>query len=69
MIATLRYTLPEERDEHAAALAGMDALAALRAIDAHLRTATKHGDFDAPTRAALQAVRDLLREECEGLPL
>ena len=69
MIATLRYTLPEERVDHAAALAGMDALNALRAIDAHLRSAIKHGDFDEPTRAALQEVRTVLREECEGLPL
>jgi DNA-binding GntR family transcriptional regulator len=69
MIATLRYTLPEERAEHAAALAGMDALGALAAIDTHLRNAIKHGEHSAETTAALQAVRDLLHAECEGLPL
>jgi hypothetical protein len=69
MIATLRYTLPEEREEHAAALAGMGALEALRTIDEHLRGTIKHGEHSDETRAALQAVRDLLRVECEGLPL
>lgn len=44
MIATLRFTLPDEQAEYDAARLGSEALATLWKIDQHCRTLLKHGE-------------------------
>lgn len=43
MKATLTFQLPEEREEHEAAIHAMDYRIAIRALDERLRHAAKHG--------------------------
>ena len=61
--ATLSFRLPEETQEHMAALKAGELVGALREVDQHLRKALKYGDHSDEVRAALQEVRDLLPHE------
>lgn len=62
--AILCFKLPQERNEHLAALHGLDFFLAVSAFDEWLRVEIKHGtQYD---RAALQAARDCLREYLNG---
>jgi len=62
MNATLSFQLPDERDEHKAALEGVEWKSVARLLDQVLRDQLKHGHkFETPSDA-LQATRDKLHE-------
>ncbi len=67
-VATLTYQLPEEREEHAAALAGQAALACLDAVEEHIRQRIKHGEIGGEAARELEAVRAVLHEWADDLP-
>lgn len=70
-VATLTYQLPEEREEHAAALAGAGAIAAIHAVLEHARSRLKYGDLGPEATAEVEALRRLLYDEVRerGLPV
>lgn len=67
--ATLTYDLADPDDEraHRYALAGRDALIALERIRENIRTQIKYGDPSDETRAALEAMRELIPHELVDL--
>lgn len=62
-VAKLIYRLPEEREEHAAAMAGVGALAAIGAVLEHIRQRLKYGDLPPGAMAELEGVRRVLLDE------
>lgn len=60
MNATLTFTLPDDTEAHALALAGHDLGTALNEIAQHLRNRLKHGDLSDAQRVELERVRDLI---------
>jgi len=69
-IATLRFTLPDEDDEHRHALHGATYAAILLDLDNYLRGRLKYEEgLPEVACEALQATRDWLTGECEGLDL
>lgn len=67
MIIRLEFG-PDESYEARAAIAGVQALAALSALDGRLRNAIKYEDHGPEARAAFETARAWLTEEREGLP-
>lgn len=61
MIATLKFKLPEDKDEHRMALAGADAHIVLYELDTFLRGKLKYTEEET---IGLQEMRDLLHEYC-----
>ena len=60
MRATLEFNLPEDQEEHRYALAGVDLVAAIRALDADLRTLEKHGIRGSSASAIRQRLAAIL---------
>lgn len=58
--ATLSFTLPEETDEHRAALQGGDLLCAVRAFETYLRQTIKHAGLPEREIALLYDVQTKL---------
>ena len=56
-IATLRFTLPEERGEFLAAQQGQEAKAALWQIDQYCRSLLKHGQPTPEERRLAEEIR------------
>lgn len=67
----LEFNLPEEREEHQVAVNASAYRSALSSLDVYLRSQIKYAPDDTPKEVieALQAVRDKLHEELDGLPL
>jgi len=63
MIATFRFTLPDEQSEYDAARLGSQALATLWAIDQKCRNRIKHGEPTADEVHALEAIRAIIPAE------
>jgi hypothetical protein len=61
--ASLTFDLPEEQTEFSAAVQGQDARILLWEIDQHCRNTIKHTDPPAEVRAALEAIRELIRQD------
>ena len=67
--ATLTFTLPEESEEHADALHGGEYRRVLRDLDINLRARLKYETLEPLIAQTLQALRDWIREDLDGLPL
>ena len=63
MIATLRYSLPDEQAEFDAARLGSEAMQVLWQIDQTCRSALKHGTPTHAEARLLQQIRDLIPGE------
>lgn len=63
MKVTVEFDLPSEWDDLRQHLSGTDAISVIWAIDNHLRSIIKHGP-GGHVGDALQAVRDLLHQQC-----
>jgi hypothetical protein len=61
--ASLTFDLPEERAEFSAAVQGQDARILLWEIDQHCRNTIKYTDQPAAVRAALEEIRELIRQD------
>ena len=59
---TLRFRLPDEQPELAAAMQGGDAKAAIWAVDQYCRGVLKHGEPSEHVRFHIEHIRNLLRE-------
>ena len=68
MQGVLNFSLPDERQEFDMALHGADYCAALSELDQFLQNALEYGHKFDSADAALQAVRDQLHEELDGIP-
>ena len=68
MKATITFDLPDERQEHDMAIHGADYHAAIWELDQFLRDALKYGHQYKTADDALEAVRNRLHEELEGVP-
>lgn len=64
MRVSIRFDLPEESDEHRAALQGADLKSAIEEFDAHLREKIKHSDED--DCEIYDAIHDTLHELLDG---
>lgn len=64
MRAILQFELPDEEYQFMCAEQGARATLVLSRIDQELRNRIKHGDDSGPVKAALQEIRDMLRQEC-----
>jgi hypothetical protein len=60
MKVTMRFDLPEEDDEHKAALHGQDYKNVLESIDHYLRGQMKHGGLGEAEYAAFEDIRGKL---------
>ena len=60
MIATLRFMLPEDRDEFDVAVHGGDWREAMREVTEELRTKIKHGDLSEDDARIFTEVRDMI---------
>lgn len=68
MKATLSFYLPEEREEHAAAVRAMDYKIAIEQISAFVRLKLKYGtDLSADEEDAFIEVREKILEVCSDL--
>lgn len=68
MKATLEFDLPEDTRDHKYALAGLDALLALEAIDQWASSILKHGEPGDEARRLLEHLREnLVPHELTGL--
>lgn len=63
MIATLRFTLPDEQVEFDAALAGRQAMSALWEIDQRCRSMLKHGQPSRETAQLAEEIRGMIPSE------
>jgi len=63
MIATLRFTLPDEQGKFEAARLGSKALAALWDIDQRCRSLLKHGDPSEETARLAEEIRGMIPGE------
>jgi len=63
MIATLRFSLPDEQGDFDAALAGRKALIALWEIDQRCRGLLKHGEPTGETRELAEQIRQMIPAE------
>ena len=63
MIATLRFTLPDEQAEYDAARLGSEALAVLWAVDQHCRSLLKHGTPTREERTLAEEIREMIPAE------
>ena len=61
--ASLTFDLPEEQAEFSAAVQGRDARTLLWEIDQHCRSTIKYTDPPAAVRAALETIRELIRQD------
>ncbi len=68
MKATLTFDMPDEQPEFDMARYGADYHAALWEIDSLLRNALKHGHEYKTADEALEAIRNRLHEELDGIP-
>lgn len=57
MRATLRFDLPDEDDEHKAALHGHDYKSVIESLDQYLRAQMKHGGLSEVEYAAYEDIR------------
>ena len=64
MIATLRFSLPDEQGDFTAAINGRKALLALWEIDQKLRSLLKHGEPSGETGRLSEEIRQMIRDEC-----
>ena len=67
--ATLEFDLPQEQEDHQAAVDGWKYKAALNALDQFLRNEIKHGDHGGAAKNTFQIVRDTLRETMDNYQL
>lgn len=67
MIATLRFTLPDEQAEFDAARQGSEAKRVLWEIDQRLRSLLKHGEPSKAEAALAESIREMIRESPENL--
>lgn len=65
MKAALRFDLPEEEDEHKAALHGQDYKSVLESLDIYLRGQMKHGGLSEAEYAAFDDIRGKLHHFLE----
>ena len=63
MRITLTFTLPEEEPEFTAAVEGVRLRSLVWEIDQRCRSTLKHGEPSEETRAILQGIRQMIREE------
>jgi hypothetical protein len=63
MIATLRFSLPDDQAEFDAARLGREALTTLWEIDQHCRSLLKHGEPTAEERALAEDIRRMIPAE------
>lgn len=63
MIATLRYSLPDDQGDFDAALAGRRTLSILWEIDQHCRSLLKHGDPSEEERKLAEQIRGMIPQE------
>jgi len=63
MIATLRFTLPDEQGEFDAARLGRQALSTLWDIDQRCRAICKHGEPSDETRRLAEEIRGMIDAE------
>jgi hypothetical protein len=63
MIATFRFTLPDDQGEFDAARLGRAALSTLWEIDQHCRSLLKHGDPSEDAAALAEAIRGMITDE------
>jgi len=63
MIATLRFTLPDEQGEFDAARLGRAALTTLWEIDQRCRRLLKHGEPTPEEAALADEIRDMIAQE------
>jgi hypothetical protein len=63
MIATLRFTLPDEQGEFDAARLGRSALSTLWDIDQRCRSLLKHGEPSDETRRLAEEIRGMIDAE------
>jgi hypothetical protein len=63
MIATLRFTLPDEQGEYDAARLGREALSTLWEIDQHCRSRVKYGEPTPAERELAEEIRRLIPAE------
>jgi hypothetical protein len=63
MIATLRFTLPDEQGEFDAARLGRSALSTLWDIDQRCRSLLKHGQPSDETRRLAEEIRGMIDAE------
>lgn len=63
MIATLKFSLPDDQGEFDAALNGRKAISTLWEIDQRLRSLLKHGQPSGETGELAEAIRDMIPAE------
>ena len=63
MIATLRFTLPDDQAEYDAARLGSEAMQVLWKIDQHCRSLCKHGTPTAEERRLAEQIREMIPAE------
>ena len=63
MIATLRFTLPDEQAEYDSARLGSEARQVLWQIDQHCRSLCKHGTPTAEERRLAEQIREMIPGE------
>jgi hypothetical protein len=63
MIATLRFTLPDEQSEYDAARLGSEAMQVLWQIDQTCRSLLKHGTPNAEERRLAEQIRAMIPGE------
>ena len=63
MIATFRFSLPDEQGEYDAARLGGKAMQVLWQIDQHCRSLCKHGSPTAEERRLAEQVREMIPGE------
>jgi glutamate-1-semialdehyde aminotransferase len=63
MIATLRFTLPDEQSEYDAARLGSEAMQVLWQIDQTCRSLLKHGAPTAEERRLAEQIREMIPGE------
>lgn len=68
MIATLRFTLPEETTEHLASVHAIEILSALHEVVTHVRNRVKYAELGVEAREELEQIRRLLVEQVADLP-